>query len=74
MALQEDIALQELSKRIKSWRTVKALTQAEVADRMGLEDGNYRKFENGGNPTYVTLFKFCNALEIGLDDFFTSKV
>jgi transcriptional regulator with XRE-family HTH domain len=71
MASSDDIVLKELSSRIKHFRKQKGLTQAEVADRMGLEDGNYRKFENQGNPTYLTLVKFCKTINLSLNEFFS---
>lgn len=71
MASNDDLLLKKLSTRIKHHRKQNGLTQAEVADRMGLEDGNYRKFENGGNPTYLTLVKFCDACELSLEKFFS---
>lgn len=71
MANNDEIVLKKLSARIKHFRKLKGLTQAEVADRMGLEDGNYRKFENGGNPTYLTIIRFCQAIQVSIDEFFS---
>lgn len=74
MASTDQTHLQYLSIRIKYFRKDKGLTQAEVADKMGMEDGNYRKFENGGNPTYLTLIRFCEAMELSISEFFAVKI
>lgn len=67
----EDNEILRLSRRIKELRNKQGLTQSEVADRMDIDEGNYRKIENGmTNPTYLTLRRLSKALEIGLAEFF----
>lgn len=67
----EDKEIRRLSRRIKEVRKEQGLTQSEVADRMDIDEGNYRKIENGiTNPTYLTLTRLCNALGVQVSTFF----
>ncbi|MCB9188385.1 MAG: helix-turn-helix transcriptional regulator [Flavobacteriales bacterium] len=47
------------------------MTKRAVADKCGMEENNYARYENGEtNPTLKSLVKICNALEIELVDLF----
>lgn len=63
--------LQLFSQRLKSIRKQSGLTQAEIAFALGMDDGNYRKVENGKtNPTLKTIVSVCSVLGISLHEFF----
>ena len=53
-----------LSKRIAIIRKTKALTQEEVADRIGITQAAYSLYEKEpGNLSFNTINKIANALE-----------
>jgi transcriptional regulator with XRE-family HTH domain len=61
----QDEDIQKLSKKIKATRKKKGLTQSDVADRMDISDGHYRKIENGMvDPRFTSLLRLCIALGI----------
>lgn len=71
MSKTEDADLQRLSNRIAELRKEKGLTQEQISERMEIDDGSYRRIESGRtNPTYKTLVKLCNALNISLETMF----
>ena len=62
--------LRDFGDFIRTQRERKGLTQAEVADRVGLHQTYYSKIELGRRE--VDLFKaiaICQALEMDLSDF-----
>ena len=64
-----------LSKQIKVIRKQKGLTQADMADRMEISDGHYRKIENGMvDPRFTSLIRVCQALEITIIQLFETQV
>lgn len=57
----------EIAKIFKEKREKKKLTQAEVSQKAGLNTNYYAVIERGEiNPSFETLIKICNALELTL--------
>lgn len=68
--LDSNECLRDFGDFIRTQRERKGLTQAEVADRVGLHQTYYGKIELGRRE--VDLFKaiaICKALEMDLSDF-----
>lgn len=64
---QADVLFREL---LKEFRIAKNLTQAEVAERLGLPQSYVSKYETGERRLdFVETALACEALELGLDDF-----
>jgi len=66
---QEQLEL--LSNNIRLARERKGLTKREVAERCGMEESNYWRFENPSekvNPTLKSLILICDVLEVKLKD------
>lgn len=62
-------ALSKLGNNLRKARLDKGLTMREVADRCGMEENNYGRFEKGQtNPTFKSLFMVCEALDIDVKD------
>jgi transcriptional regulator with XRE-family HTH domain len=71
----QDENIQELSRKIKVVRKAKGLTQSDVADRMDISDGHYRKIENGMvDPRYTSLLRLCTALGVKLQELLSTKL
>jgi transcriptional regulator with XRE-family HTH domain len=61
----------KLGARIKQIRTKKNISQNELALMCEIEKSNMSRLESGqGNPTILTLFKICDALEISIEELF----
>ena len=59
----------EIANKIKDARIKKGLTQAEVAQKAGMDTNSYAKLERGKTrPFGVTLVKICKALGIKSSD------
>ena len=68
--IENGVCLHDFGEFIRTQRERKELTQAEVAQMVGLHQTYYGKIELGKRE--VDLFKaiaICNALEIDLSDF-----
>lgn len=60
-----------ISKRLKSLRESRKLTQNEMSNLMNMEEEYYGRVERGKyKPTIFFLISFCSKLSISLDDFF----
>lgn len=60
-----------LGKRIKEIRKNKALTQEELAEKIGIESASISNIENGKYyPTSDNLEKIINALNVAPQDLF----
>lgn len=55
-----------IAQKIKLIRKKRGMTQDELGRLSGINAGNIRKYESGSitNPTYKTLQKLANALEV----------
>ena len=72
MAKLQDKDIDRLCKRIKAVRKKKGLTQEQLSERMGIDDGSYRRIEGARmNPSFLTLKSLCDALEMSLEEFFS---
>lgn len=64
-----EIALKQLGDKLRNVRIDKGLTMREVADRCGMEENNYGRFEKAQtNPTFKSLLMICEVLEIELKE------
>ena len=52
---------------LQAWREHLMLTQAEMADRMGITQAGYAQIEAAKRPRKTTLIKAANALGITLE-------
>lgn len=56
-----------LAKRIKKIRTLKKLTQVDVAEKIGVTQPTYSEYENmAGNCAFYTLQKIAKALDVSV--------
>lgn len=56
---------EQLGKNIKYYRSIRKLTQEQLADAVGIHDKNISKIENGNNfPSAETLTAIVKALNI----------
>lgn len=63
--------LATLSNNIKLIREKKGMTKRELAERCGMEESNYWRFENPTeklNPTLKILVKICEVLDVELKE------
>jgi len=61
----------QLAQRLKAIRTRKNMSQKEVALSVGIDRGQYSRFENGkAEPSLATLRKIALALEVKIGDLF----
>tara|TARA_R110001592_G_scaffold53477_1_gene163915 strand:- start:727 stop:954 length:228 start_codon:yes stop_codon:yes gene_type:complete len=62
-------SLIQLGTNLRKIRQEKGLTMREVAERCGMEENNYGRFEKAlTNPTYKSLLQICSVLGIELKD------
>lgn len=62
-------ALKQLGDNLRKSRIAKGFTMREVADRCGMEENNYGRFEKAQtNPTFKSLMQICSVLEIELKE------
>lgn len=65
MALRDAALSRDLGVRLRELRRARGLTQEALAERIGMEVGNYAHVEQGiANPTLKTLGRFAAALEV----------
>ncbi len=69
MVRKQQIAL--VGRRIRQLRKDKALTQAELAGRIGIQQSDLCRMESGEyRVSLETLFKILKVFEMGVADFF----
>ena len=69
--MEREKELIALGKRIKSIRKSKGLTQLELAVRVNKDYSSIARLEAGRtNPTYTTLLKIAEGLEIPVAELF----
>ncbi|MDT8411898.1 MAG: helix-turn-helix transcriptional regulator [Vicingaceae bacterium] len=62
-------SLVQLGTNLRRIRKEKGFTMREVAERCGMEENNYGRFEKAlTNPTYKSLLQICSVLEVELKD------
>lgn len=59
--INEDIS------KVRAWREYLGLSQAEVAERMGVTQAAVSQLESAKRPRKATLEKFANALGLSLE-------
>lgn len=65
---------EELGRRIAQLRHSKGVTIAWLAEAAGLSTGLVSQIERGnGNPSYITMLKLAQALEVPISHFFVTK-
>lgn len=63
-----------LGEKIKKFRKLKSLTQAELAEAVSLNVKQISRIEAGLNyPTYTSFSRLIDTLNIDINDFCTSK-
>ena len=68
--IQNDVCLRDFGEFIRTQRERKGLTQAEVAQMVGLHQTYYGKIELAKRVVdLVDAIKICKALELDLSDF-----
>jgi len=69
MKEKPDKTLIDLGAIIKKLRLEKGLTSVEFGYRCEMDKPNVNRLEKGNtNPTFLTLIRICQALEIELKD------
>lgn len=60
-----------IGERVKQLRLEKGITQLELAAKCNIEQSSIARIESGKtNPTILTLYSLCDALEIDINDLF----
>jgi transcriptional regulator with XRE-family HTH domain len=60
-----------LGQRIKEIRQQREMSQMDVSAQSYIEIATLSRLEAGkANPTFVTLFRLCQALNIGMSELF----
>jgi len=63
--------MEEISKRLKTFRSTRGMTLKELASRAGCTDAYLSQLERGhANPSITTLKKIAQALQVRVVDFF----
>ncbi len=58
----------ELGKRLKELRTIKKLTQSDLANLLGIERSTYGKYETGdSSPDYEKLIQLADFFQVSVD-------
>ncbi|EAY25439.1 helix-turn-helix domain-containing protein [Microscilla marina] len=64
----------DFAKKLKDIRSKKSLSQKEVALSVGIDRGQYSRFENGkAEPSLATIKKIAQALNVKLSDLFAEN-
>jgi len=64
----------EFAERLKELRLAAGLSQAELAERAGLNRFGVAKLEQGvREPTWATVLELARALEVSVADFVPEK-
>lgn len=72
MKRKEKELLQQIGTRIRVYRAMKHITQADLAFQAGLEQYQISNIENGKTSASITsLFAIAQALEISLAELIT---
>ena len=63
--------VERVTARIAEIRRAKGFTQANMAERLGTATKNYQRIERGQNLTLWTMARIANALDVGVEEFFS---
>ena len=65
---EKEAFLKRFGAHLKAHRQAKGLSTIEMARLMHMDSGNFTRIESGKtNPTIFTLKKYCEVLEISLN-------
>lgn len=72
--MTDKVLLKKIGLRIKEVRTLKGLSQQELAALIEYEKSNMSRIESGNiNPTILTLNKIAKALDVSLSELLQIK-
>lgn len=58
-----------MKRTLRQWRRDREMTQAELAQMVGIHENTYKKYEHcPGEVRIKTLIAICEALEISIND------
>ena len=65
---------QKIGRHLAEKRKEKSLTQAQLAEILGVSNRSVSRWENGATMPYISLFvPLCSALDITLDEFLNGE-
>jgi len=65
--MNEEVLFRDILKKL---RKEKGLTQKKLAEKADINEKYFGRIERGeSSPTFNTILKLCNALEIKIDEF-----
>lgn len=74
MEESEIILIKALGKKIANYRKEQKLTQADLGALINMDEAAIRRIELGGtNPTFKTLYRIAEGLQISLKDLFDTN-
>ena len=74
MEESEIILIKALGKKIANFRKEQKLTQADLGALINMDEAAIRRIELGGtNPTFKTLYRIAEGLQISLKDLFDTN-
>jgi len=70
----QEVIIMNIGENIKAFRSIKKLSQKEVALTIGIDQAQYSRIESGKvEPTVSSLKKIADALNISVGDFFSDE-
>lgn len=64
-----DLNMAEFAERLRLLRTSRQLSQARLAELLGIDPRSYNRWERGGNvPHLDTLIRIADILQVTLDE------
>lgn len=74
MEESEITLIKALGKKIANFRKEQKLTQADLGALINMDEAAIRRIELGGtNPTFKTLYRIAEGLQISLKDLFDTN-
>ncbi len=74
MEESEITLIKALGKKIANYRKEQKLTQADLGALINMDEAAIRRIELGGtNPTFKTLYRIAEGLQISLKDLFDTN-
>lgn len=70
----QEVIILNIGENIKAFRSIKKLSQKEVALTIGIDQAQYSRIESGKvEPTLSSLKKIADALSISVGDLFSDE-
>jgi transcriptional regulator with XRE-family HTH domain len=70
----QEVIILNVGENIKAFRSIKKLSQKEVALTIGIDQAQYSRIESGKvEPTLSSLKKIADALDISVSSFFSDE-